>query len=108
MNYGGGPYVLYQLSRTKEATDQDPVMATKEDTITIHTREEEEDINQDTTSTEIKVMLMDTSKTQEVDVEIVVHVWEQCAVSVVWPIAAYSDVESMILKYHVYYKRQAD
>ena len=108
MNYGGGPYVLYQLSRTKEGTDQDPVMATKEDTTTILTREEV--TNPGTTNTEIKVMVMltVTSRIHLVDVEIVAHVWEQCAVSVVWRIAASSDVGSMILKYHLYCNCQID
>ena len=81
-------------------------MATKEDTTMIHTREEV--TSPGTTNTEIKVMLTVTNRTQEADVEIVAHVWEQCAVSVVWRIAAYSDVGSMILKYHVYCKCQID
>ena len=91
MNYGGGPYVLMMLSRTKEAMG-DRGTATRA-TTTTPTREEA--ISPDITNTAIRVKVTAiTSRTQEVPAEIAAPAWEQCAVSAVSPIVASSDQPS--------------
>ena len=84
MNYGGGPYVLVMLSRTK-AGMEDRATATRAATTTTPTKVEEEATSPDitNTATKDKVTATPSSRTQEVAAEIAAPVWEQCAVSVV-------------------------
>ena len=92
MNYGGGPYVLMMLSRTKEAMGEGQDMATKA-TTTTHTKEEA--TNPDITNTATKATVTAiTNRTQEVLAEIAVLAWEQYAVSAVSLIVASSDQSS--------------